>query len=133
MAYKHRKVLVIDDNEVDRYVSELVMERYGFAEEVVCLESAMEGLEFLKGHEANPETLPDLIFLDINMPVMSGFDFLDEYRKLSETIQRHCIIMMLTTSLDEADKKRAEKNEFVYRFLNKPLDKDKLEQIDQAS
>ncbi|HTJ12303.1 MAG TPA: response regulator [Dinghuibacter sp.] len=67
-----------------------------------------------------------LIFLDINMPGMSGFDFLDEYRHLPENIRKKCIIMMLTTSMDSEDKKRAEGNQFVAKFLNKPLDREKL-------
>ena len=129
MAYTHRKVLVIDDNEIDRYVAKLVMENYDFAEKVICLETPMEALELLKEHEANPDELPDLIFLDINMPIMSGFDFLNEYQNLSETIQKHCIIMMLTTSLNDDDRERAKENKFVYSFLNKPLDKEKLEKI----
>jgi CheY-like chemotaxis protein len=91
----------------------------------------MDALEFLKEHEANPGDLPDLIFLDINMPIMNGFDFLNEYQNLSETIQKHCIIMMLTTSLNEDDRKRAIENKFVYSFMNKPLDKEKLDTIER--
>jgi len=57
---------------------------------------------------------------------MNGFEFLSEYQRLPETIRKKCIIMMLTTSLNEDDRLQAEHNEFVNRFLNKPLDKDKL-------
>src|ERR1044072_1850918 len=126
-AYKYKRVMVVDDNEVDRYVSELVMEKTGFAEKVYLVESARDALDQLKTLEATPDELPHLIFLDINMPIMSGFDFLDEYQQLSERIRKNCIIMMLTTSLNEKDRERAEDNPFVCRFVNKPLDKDKLE------
>jgi CheY-like chemotaxis protein len=60
------------------------------------------------------------------MPEMTGFDFLNEYQNLPENIRKKCIIMMLTTSLDENDRKLAEANVFVQRFLNKPLDREKI-------
>jgi CheY-like chemotaxis protein len=126
MENKYKKVMVIDDNQIDLYIAEMVMATTGFAEKVISVSSAKEALAYLKPLYENPEELPDLIFLDINMPEMSGFDFLNEYQHLAENIRKKCIIMMLTTSLDEDDRIQAERNQFVRKFLNKPLDKDKL-------
>jgi CheY-like chemotaxis protein len=128
--YKYKKVLVIDDNEIDRYVADMVMKTNSFAEEVVSVESARKALDYLISFEKDEEQLPQLIFLDINMPEMSGFDFLDEYQKLPENVKNHCIIMMLTTSLNQDDKIRAQANKFVYKFVNKPLDREKLSRFD---
>lgn len=125
----YKKVLVIDDTEMDLMVAKMAMRKYAFAEEVVVKKSAMSGLEYLETFQENPEDLPQLIFLDINMPELSGFDFLDRYEKLPELIKRNCIIMMLSTSLVEEDHKKASDNKFVSKFLNKPLDKLKLENI----
>ena len=88
--------MVIDDNEVDLYVSRRVIEKYSFADEVILMDSAKEALEYLKSHDGGPDTLPGLIFLDINMPEMNGFEFLDAYKQLSDNIKSNCIIMMLT-------------------------------------
>lgn len=126
MEYKYKKVMVIDDNEIDLYIAEMLMATAGFAEKVVCVSSAKEALAHLKALSTDPDELPQFIFLDINMPEMTGFDFLNEYQFLAENIKKRCIIMMLTTSLDEDDRKKAEHNQFVRRFLNKPLDRDKL-------
>jgi len=127
---KYKKVMVIDDSEIDRYVAEMVMRNFAFAEEVICMESAQDALEYLAGMENKPEELPHLIFLDINMPEMNGFDFLNAYGQLSESIKKNCIIMMLTTSLDEEDRIKSTQNEYVCKFLNKPLDKEKLDKVD---
>jgi len=129
MEYKYKKAMVIDDNQIDLYIAEMVMATTGFAEKVISVSSAKEALEYLKPLYENPEELPDLIFLDINMPEMTGFDFLNEYQHLPENIRKKCIIMMLTTSLDEDDRIQAERNQFVRKFLNKPLDREKLAQL----
>jgi CheY-like chemotaxis protein len=121
--------MVIDDNQIDLYIAEMVMATTKFAGEVICMGSAKEALDYLKPLHDRPAELPDLIFLDINMPGMTGFDFLNEYKSLPENIRKKCIIMMLTTSLDENDRKLAEENVFVQRFLNKPLDRDKIAQL----
>lgn len=126
---KFNKVLVIDDTDMDLMVAKMAMTKYSFAEEVVLKKSAMSGLEYLESFTSNPEQLPQLIFLDINMPEFSGFDFLDKYENLPEVIKRNCIIMMLSTSLVVEDHKKASENNFVRKFLNKPLDKIKLEEI----
>jgi CheY-like chemotaxis protein len=126
MEYKYKKVMIIDDNEIDLYIAEMVMATTKFAEKVICINSAKEALTYLKPLYERPDELPELIFLDINMPEMNGFEFLNEYRHLPENIRKKCIIMMLTTSLDEDDRKQAEENQFVKRFLNKPLDRDKI-------
>lgn len=125
MGYKYKTVMVIDDSETDLYIAEVMIEAAGFAEKVICLDSGKKALAHLRSL-SNPEELPDLIFLDINMPGMTGFEFLNEYKHLPESIRKKCVIMMLTTSLNEDDRLQAEGNEFVHKFLNKPLDKEKL-------
>lgn len=129
MEYKYKTVMVIDDNPIDLYIAEMVMATTRFAEKVICMNSASAALDYLKPLYESPDELPHLIFLDINMPVMTGFDFLKEYQHLPENIRKKCIIMMLTTSLDENDRRLAEENQFVNRFLNKPLDRDKIAEL----
>lgn len=125
----YRKVMVIDDTELDLMIAQMAMKKYGFTEEVILKKSAMAGLEYLESCSDKPNDLPELIFLDINMPELSGFDFLDRYANLPELVRQHCIIMMLSTSLAEEDHRRAMQNRFVTQFLSKPLDKQKLEAI----
>ncbi len=125
----YKKVLVIDDTEMDLAVARIAMRKYAFAMDVVLKKSVRSGMEYLESFQENPEELPQLIFLDINMPELSGFDFLELYEQLPDQIKRNCIIMMLSTSLVEDDHKKALNNKFVSKFLNKPLDRSKLESI----
>lgn len=117
----YKRVMVIDDNPVDRYVAERIFKKHAFAEEIICVESARKGLEYLISLKDVPDQLPHLIFLDIMMPEMNGFEFLEAYKALPETIRKHCIIMMLTTSIHTDDHEKASENPYVNRFLNKPL------------
>ena len=126
-----KKVLVIDDNETDRYIASFGMKRHNFAEEIVLQESARKGLAYLHSLENTPEELPQFIFLDIRMPEMDGFGFLAEYEKLPESVKTNCVILMLSTSLNPEDHQRAEKNVYVNRFLNKPLNKENMEILKQ--
>jgi CheY-like chemotaxis protein len=117
----HKKVLVIDDNPVDRYVAERIFKKYSFAEEIVCIDSARKGLEYLFSFKDTPEQLPHFIFLDIMMPEMNGFEFLEEYESLPDTIKDSCTVLMLTTSIHTDDRNKAKDNPYVSKFLNKPL------------
>ena len=125
----YKKVMIIDDSETDRYVGERNIKKYGFAEEVITKETANNGLAYLKSLELTPDELPELIFLDIRMPELDGFGFLEEYEKLPDVIRKHCIVMMLTSSLNAEDHEKAKNNRYVKRFLNKPLNKETLQLI----
>src|SRR5262245_33262074 len=90
----YQRVMLIDDNEVDRYIGSRNITKYFFSEEVITKPSARSALDYLQSLAETPQLLPQLIFLDIRMPDLDGFGFLDAYAKLPETVQKNCIIMM---------------------------------------
>lgn len=123
----YKLVMIVDDTYVDRYVAERNIIKYEFAEKVVTKESAVSALEYLASIAGTDQQIPDLIFLDIRMPDVDGFGFLLEYEKLPESVKSNCLVMMLSTSLNPIDYEKAKTCKYVSRFLNKPLNKEKLE------
>ncbi len=116
---KYETVMLIDDNPLDNFVNKNLVEKDQFARQVLVHERAQPALDFLNA--AADADLPDLIFLDINMPEMDGFEFLDRFAGLENRITQKCRIIMLSTSDSFKDLNRANKNRFVRKFLNKPL------------
>ena len=120
---KIKNILLIDDNDVDTYINKYVLKQVDIAESIVAKSSAIDALEYLKGLR---EDFPEIIFLDIRMPEMDGFGFLEKYSEFPETKKEHCRIIMLTSSNDAEDMKRAASNPYVKKYLNKPLSSEML-------
>ena len=112
---------MIDDNDIDNFINKKLLLKTKFAVDIVEKKSATSALDYLKSMVDEPENVPDIIFLDIMMPVMDGFDFLEEYDSLSDVIKSRCRIIMLSSTESFKDLNRANSNKYVYKFLNKPL------------
>lgn len=122
----YKKVIVIDDNEIDLYIAKRVMAKYSFAEEVVTFSSAIDALEYIQTSYKNGATIPELIMLDINMPEMTGFQFLDKYGALPADIINTCSIIMLSTSIHPDELKLADNSPHIQKFIGKPISGDAL-------
>jgi CheY-like chemotaxis protein len=113
--------MLVDDNELDNFINKKLVEADSFGGKVIVHTSAPNALAWLKSNQDSADQLPDLIFLDIMMPEMDGFGFLDEFEKLSDSVKSKCKVVMLSTSDSFKDLNRANQNKYVKRFLNKPL------------
>ncbi|MGD1844662.1 MAG: response regulator [Salibacteraceae bacterium] len=118
-------IVLIDDDKMTNYLNQRIIKKSGLADHLLIFKNGKEGLEYLKNPDASDYISPNLIFLDINMPVMNGFEFLEEYNKLDASLRADKLMVMLTTSLLTRDVDAAKSYE-VSEFINKPLDEDKL-------
>jgi CheY-like chemotaxis protein len=125
---RYRQVLLIDDDPDSNFVNSWILKK-DFADEVIALESGPDALEYLRKQDNLKLQLPEVIFLDIRMPVMDGFGFLGEFARLSESIRESCRIIMLSSSFDKKDYQRAMDDPHVVKFINKPLTPQALEDI----
>jgi len=134
MNQKLNCILVIDDDEPTNFFTRIILEEANCCNHIKTVQSGQEALDYLAqsekpGADPNLYPSPDLIFLDINMPAMNGWEFLDEYRNLNIAPQHKMIMVMLTTSLFPEDKAKAGRSPEISGFENKPLTLDKLERI----
>ncbi|HMJ67614.1 MAG TPA: response regulator [Cyclobacteriaceae bacterium] len=121
-----KSIMLIDDNRDDNFIHERAIRKISTKSTVITKESGVDALTHLKSLKS---LHADLIFLDINMPEMNGWEFLAEYSKLDKELQCKSIIIMLTTSDNEDDVAKAKTMNNVKDFITKPLTKEKMSAI----
>ena len=131
---KYKAVMLIDDNEIDNLINQKMIEAADITENIYTHTGAKSAIEFLKNleklEEVGNDILPEVIFLDIDMPLMDGFQFLDEFDKLGSNTKEKCKIVMLTSSINPQDVNKSKKYDYVKKYINKPLSQQNLEKLD---
>jgi CheY-like chemotaxis protein len=124
MANCFKTCLLIDDNYIDNFVTRKILEGSNFVETITVVRSANEAISSLRDGLIKP----DVIFLDVRMPLMGGFEFLEEFDKLN--IEKSGIkIFMLSSSLDPLDMRKSTDNKYITQFIHKPLTQKALEEL----
>lgn len=124
MKKKLDRVLLVDDDDAVNFYHKIILEEEGIAKWIDVKDTSEQALDWLKHHR-----LPDLIVLDLNMPKMDGWAFIQEYRKLPKKSQSRCIIIIVSSSANPDDRQRAKETEEVSAFYSKPLTPEIVQEI----
>ena len=132
-THTYNYVMLVDDNELDNFINQKTIEANHFANKVYLNTGSKSALEFLKNLEiSGTETLnffPEVIFVDLNMPMIDGFQFIEHLKTALPNNFNSIKIVILTSSITPSDKERAQKISKEIVFFNKPLTKEMLNQI----
>jgi CheY-like chemotaxis protein len=122
-------ICIIDDDEVYKFTITKIIEIKNLAKKILVFSDGEEALDFMVDNVGNNQKLPDVIFLDINMPVMDGFQFMEEYVKIKPRVGKKIIIYMVSSSVDPVDLQRAKKFSDISDYIVKPIKSDQLSKI----
>ncbi len=116
--------IIIDDSQLDCFIGEKIIQNTGTFSSVKSYTQATEAYEVIKNSDPNTAEAMTIIVLDIQMPVMNGFQFVEAFEKLPENIRSNYAIFMFSSSINENDKNRLENHPCIRKFYGKPISKD---------
>ena len=130
---KVRRVILIDDDEVTCFINKCILEELEVADHIECLYNGEQAIQYIKENYVGgtaQQVNPDLFFLDLNMPIMDGFEFLEEFKKLNDINKSRLKVIILSSSANQKDaKKIASHNDLVLCYLTKPLQRENVKEI----
>jgi len=122
-------ICFIDNDEVYQYMFTRSLKAHELTKKISTFPDGEQAISFLKANIDNKAELPDIIFLDINMPIMDGWQFIEEYIKIKPRIGKQVTIYLITSSTDAADIEQAKKIGEISDYLVKPINPDMLKAI----
>jgi len=128
--YSFERILLVDDNKICNFLNRQVLELTLFSRYIVESINGLEALNYLNSAAADPDQIPELIFLDVYMPLLDGIGFLREFNHLPKSILTKSRILVLSSTLDPSDVNKVAESPYVIKFLEKPLTRQKIIETD---
>jgi len=126
---KFDAILLVDDDESTNYLHTMYLEEWEVTESIHTALNGQEAIDFLKTNEEFRSSAKSLILLDVNMPIMNGFEFLEQYETLPEEFKATIVVVMLTSSLHAKDQATARGFGDLGGYINKPLSYERMVEI----
>jgi CheY-like chemotaxis protein len=122
-------VAIVDDDEIYQFVLSAIINRNKLAERVIIFSDGEKAIQYLADNKSTSENIPDVIFLDTNMPIMNGWQFIEEYKSIKAEIKKKSDIFMFSSTVDPIDSEKASKISEISNFVIKPTSSEEVEKI----
>ncbi|RXG23362.1 response regulator [Leeuwenhoekiella aequorea] len=122
-------ICIVDDDDIYQFTMIKILESLNLSKKIILFSDGEEALDFMIGNLNKQNELPDVIFLDVNMPIMDGFQFMEEYIKIKPEVNKKIIIYMVSSSVDPVDIERAKSLNEISDYIIKPIKKGELVHI----
>jgi CheY-like chemotaxis protein len=125
-------VCIVDDDDIYQFTTTILLRKTELVNKIVVFSNGLKAIDFLKKEMGNKENIPDILLLDVNMPVMDGWEFLEEYLLIRSKLPKSVVIYMVSSSVDERDVLRAKSISALSGYLVKPISSENLMDIISA-
>lgn len=112
---------IIDDDEIHKFTTSFMLKKTNLVNNIILFSNGLEAINFFKDEIINIDNIPEIVFLDVNMPVMDGWEFLEEYQLIKPMLPKTVVIYMISSSVDERDVLKAKSISSLSGFLVKPI------------
>jgi two-component system, chemotaxis family, chemotaxis protein CheY len=127
MTQQKLNIFLVDDDHIYQFTAKKTLEAMGVSQEVSIFMDGEAAMQYIKSHLKDVDLLPDVIFLDINMPVMDGWQFVEEFQKLD--LGKNVALFMVSSSVDEADLNKSRQYPIIKEYIIKPVGRPRFEQL----
>ena len=127
--YKFSTVMIIDDSEMDNFLNKMILETMHYSENILTYTNPIHALNYFKElsvQSGEGKKIPQIVFLDINMPIMSGFDFLEQFKSLPQEHISDIKFYVISSSEDPEDLEKIKKYDNIIKYLYKPLNREEI-------
>lgn len=120
---------IIDDDDIYQFTTSLLLKKTDLVNKIIVFSNGLKAINFLKEEMGNKENIPDILFLDVNMPVMDGWEFLEEYLLIKSMLPKTVVIYMVSSSVDERDVLKAKSISALSGYMVKPISSQNIMEV----